>query len=101
MKGSNVYKWIDWLVESNLPFSFVDEQVNRKYSNLKPICNKTLKIALHAVTQKVEDIITKMLPSKFALMDGTLVIPISWLYLLHLCTKVLEASLAKFFTLFR
>jgi hypothetical protein len=37
-KAKNIYSWIDWVVEKNLPFNWVEDKTTRHYSNLKDIC---------------------------------------------------------------
>ena len=59
------------VILENLPFSFVDKEVNRRNSRLKAISSKGLKDAISVVTKKVEEHITRILPNKFALIfDG-------------------------------
>ena len=66
-----MYYWIQQVVLENLPFSFVDKEVNRSNSCLKPICSQSLKDAITVITKKIEEHISKILPNKFALIfDG-------------------------------
>lgn len=70
-KAKNIYNWIDWVVEKNLPFNWVEDKLTRQYSNLKEICTKTLKKYMEAVQGEVEDLIKKELPNKFGIIfDG-------------------------------
>ncbi|ETP12539.1 hypothetical protein F441_12114, partial [Phytophthora nicotianae CJ01A1] len=39
----NMYSWIEWVVDRNMPLSEVDDPLTRSMSKLKPICSKTLK----------------------------------------------------------
>ena len=67
----NMYGWIDWVVGDLRPFSFVEEERTRRYTNLKPVCSKTLKSKMSLLTEEVERKITAMLPEQFALIfDG-------------------------------
>ena len=53
------------------PFEFVESDLKRKYTNLQPICRKTLMKYMHLTTLEVEKAITKSLPDRFALLlDG-------------------------------
>ena len=40
-KARNIFKWLEWIVEDNLPFSFVEKQKTRSNSKLEPICRNT------------------------------------------------------------
>ena len=52
-------------------FNFVKNQLNRKYTNLQPICRITLVKDIENLTRKVETKISKDLPEKFGLfLDG-------------------------------
>ena len=69
--NSNMYGWLDWVGSDLRPFSFVDGQLTKKYSNLKPITRTTFVKYLHLVLKAVEEEISKTLPEKFALViDG-------------------------------
>lgn len=43
LTGQDIYKWLNWVISINLPFTFVDKIETRNYSNLHKICSKTLK----------------------------------------------------------
>jgi hypothetical protein len=59
------------IVSESLPFNYVDKEVVRSTSSLKPISSKKLKEAILIVTKKVESIISQMLPDRFAfIFDG-------------------------------
>ena len=54
-----------------LPFTFVEKEMTRKYSNLEDISYKTLMKYMHALTKKVEGKIKDEIPDRFALIfDG-------------------------------
>ena len=48
------------------PFEFVESDLTRKYTNLQPICQKTLMKYMHLTTLEVEKAITKSSP----ILDG-------------------------------
>ncbi|KAE9341381.1 hypothetical protein PF008_g10647 [Phytophthora fragariae] len=59
-----VYHWIDWCVEGNRELSFCEKPKTRKYSNLKPICAKTLKKYMLALEEVVQARIKAQLSGK-------------------------------------
>ncbi|KAE8974378.1 hypothetical protein PR002_g25933 [Phytophthora rubi] len=59
-----VYHWIDWCVEENRELSFCEKPKTRKYSNLKPICAKTLKKYMLALEEVVQARIKAQLSGK-------------------------------------
>ena len=70
-KAQNLYGWLDWVCMELKPFEFVESDLTRKYTNLQPICRKTLMKYMHLTTLEVEKAITKSLPDRFALLlDG-------------------------------
>ena len=69
--GGNLYKWIKWVSECNLPFTFVDEKTTRQFTNLTPICWQTLVDKIDLLVKKVEKKVANILPEKFGLIfDG-------------------------------
>ena len=69
--SNNMYCWLYWVVSDLRPFSFVDGQLTKNYSNLKPITRTTFLKYLHLVVKAVEEEISKALPETFALViDG-------------------------------
>ncbi|KUG02223.1 hypothetical protein AM587_10000365 [Phytophthora nicotianae] len=67
----NVYGWLDWIIKSNLPLHFCENQAARRYSNLDPICVETLISAMESLTRIVERCIAAELPERFGLiLDG-------------------------------
>ena len=40
-KSSNLFGWLEWVIEDNLPFSFCERKNTKKYSKLDPISVKT------------------------------------------------------------
>ena len=43
VKAENIWAWIDWIVEDNLPFEFVASEKTRGYSKLEAISVNSLK----------------------------------------------------------
>ena len=69
--SANIYGHLDQVISQNLPFSFVAQEVNRKYSTLSPISKNTLLKYMDAVGWEVRGILIEKLPKKIALMaDG-------------------------------
>lgn len=70
-KAKNLYSWLDWIVTNDLPFSTVEKQTFRKYSNLAPISTKTLMKYLQLTVQKVTASLTTLLPDRIGVVfDG-------------------------------
>jgi hypothetical protein len=70
-KVYQVYGWMDWIVTKGLPFTFCEDETNRKYCKLKPLSYKTFMKYMAGVTNKVESLISEALPNKFGLVfDG-------------------------------
>lgn len=70
-KAHHIYSWLEWVCVGMKPFEFVENELTRKYSNLEPISVNTLKKYIVLVTKKVEEKISLLLPSKFAIViDG-------------------------------
>lgn len=75
-KGTKVFKWLEWIVMSNLPFQFVEDPLTRKNTSLESITDETVKKYLVLVTESVEKRIADDLPEKFGIVidgwsDGT------------------------------
>jgi hypothetical protein len=71
-----VFKWLEWIVMSNLPFQFVEDPLTRKNTKLESITDETVKKYLVLVTESVEKRIADDLPEKFGIVidgwsDGT------------------------------
>ena len=70
-RAVNIYGWMEWVVMNGLPFSFVENDYNKKYTSLNPISRPTLMKYLELVAEKVEQKITVLLPEKFGIIiDG-------------------------------
>ena len=54
-KAVNLYGWLIQCVQNDEPFAFVENNLKRKYSSLKPICTKTLIKYLELLGGKVEE----------------------------------------------
>ena len=70
-REKEVYDLINWIVDRNQPISEVDNVVTRDMFKTKPICSKTLRKYILALTPNVEKVISEDLPDKFGLIfDG-------------------------------
>jgi len=68
-KGAQkVYGWLDWVITNLFPFSFVENEKNREYSNLEKTDRKTFMKYMFAVVKRVEDKIAKEMPQKIGLL---------------------------------
>ena len=54
VKAENIWEWIDWILEDNLPFEFVESNKARENSKLQSISANTLKKYMTALLHKVE-----------------------------------------------
>ncbi|ETK96370.1 hypothetical protein L915_00875, partial [Phytophthora nicotianae] len=61
----NLYGWMEWIVQSNLPLAFCESRTARRYTNLDPISMETLRAAMEGVTREVERKIAAELPARF------------------------------------
>ena len=70
-KTSNIYGWLEWTIMESREFSFCEKDLVRKYTKLEPLSRASLMKYMNMVTVKVENEITKDLPTKFGLIiDG-------------------------------
>jgi hypothetical protein len=70
-KVVNIVDWMDWILDQNLPFSFVDKESTRKNSSLKPISSETLKAKMFLLEEHLQTYIAQNLPEKFGILfDG-------------------------------
>ena len=67
-KAKHIYEWIEWIVEDNHPFSFVERINTRTKSKLKEISKRTVKKYMNLLFCAVKDVIRKRLPSTFGLV---------------------------------
>jgi len=63
VKAENIWEWIDWILEDNLPFEFVESNKTRTNSKLVAISTNTLKKYMKALMHKVEGKLGAMLKS--------------------------------------
>ena len=71
MKARNTYVWLRWIIEDNLPFSFVEKVRTRENTKLDPISRSSVMKYLRLVTNKVEQKVKDLLPQRFGLIiDG-------------------------------
>ena len=69
--AKDLYAWLDWIINSVLPFSFIEQELTPKYTKLKPISRPTFMKYLDLLTKQVESIIFENIPAKFDLIfDG-------------------------------
>ena len=54
VKATNIYKWIDWVVEGNLPFYFVNLEITRQNSIMDPISTKFIKKYMRLLMKKIQ-----------------------------------------------
>jgi len=63
-KSASMFGWIEWIVESNLPFSIVTQQTYRRYSNLEPTSVKSVVRTMRRLVARVEDGVKHELSSR-------------------------------------
>jgi len=69
--GMTLYRWLDWIVRDNLPFSFCESERTRENTKLKPIATNTLKKYMFETVEAIEKRIKEELPPRFAIViDG-------------------------------
>jgi hypothetical protein len=56
-EARNAYNWYEWVIMGDYPFSCIEDPLNRKYSNLKPISKPTLMKYLHALDMEIDKIV--------------------------------------------
>ena len=67
----NIYGWTDWICCRKKPFYTVENDLDRRFSELNPIFYKTFMKYLELVTRKVAERVANEIPNKFALViDG-------------------------------
>ncbi|KAH9105198.1 hypothetical protein AeMF1_018909 [Aphanomyces euteiches] len=70
-KAGSLYGWNDLIVNRNLPFTIVEDEKFRKYTELEWTCKKTLQKTMRSLEILVEKKIADVLPKRFGLiMDG-------------------------------
>ena len=70
-KSENLYGWLEWVCINLKPFSFVEDELTRKYTKLANVSRNTLEKYLHLTATTVEKRIARELPESFAVMvDG-------------------------------
>jgi hypothetical protein len=52
-KAKKYFGWMEWIIKSNLPFTFVEDEWTRIYTNLEPICTKTLMKMINLVSEQL------------------------------------------------
>ncbi|KAF1790877.1 hypothetical protein GQ600_23815 [Phytophthora cactorum] len=67
----NLFGWMVWIVQCNLPLSFCESRDARRFSNLEPISEERLRAGMDGVVMAVERSIASELPASFGIMlDG-------------------------------
>ncbi|OWZ11727.1 hypothetical protein PHMEG_00015210 [Phytophthora megakarya] len=51
----NMYQWMEWIVDHNMPLSEVGDPLTRARSKLKPTCSKSMKAYLSTTVVAIED----------------------------------------------
>ncbi|POM70128.1 Hypothetical protein PHPALM_13482, partial [Phytophthora palmivora] len=70
-KAQMRFGWIEWVVTSNLPLSFVEDPHTRRYTKLCKISASTLRRDMLSLTTAIEKIIAAELPDTFGIVfDG-------------------------------
>ena len=70
-KARNIFGWIEWILNANLPFTFADSEYTKKYASLSTISSRTLQKYIIALGHSIEDNIKQNLPEKFGIViDG-------------------------------
>jgi hypothetical protein len=70
-KCVKIFNWLTWIVHCNLPFSFIEEEPTKLFSNIKSLDVETLKKYMFLVAQELDVTIKNSLPDKFGLViDG-------------------------------
>ena len=70
-KGNNIFNWLTWIIEDNLPFSFCERPNTKKFSKLEPISVDTLMKYIKLTTERVEKKVADSLPNHFGvIIDG-------------------------------
>ena len=64
----NIYGWIEWVCVGLKPFSFPEDPLTRKYTNLGNMTNVTLKKYMEKLVYEVEKKISDDLPNTFSLV---------------------------------
>jgi len=70
-KAKNIFGWLEWTIEDNLPLSFCNKKNSKKYAKLKQIFSITLKKYVALVKDYVFKKIRERVPKTFELIiDG-------------------------------
>ncbi|KAE9041624.1 hypothetical protein PR002_g4347 [Phytophthora rubi] len=69
--AQNLFGWLEWLIKCNLPLSFCESKLARRYTRLEPVSVETLRRAMEATTRSVESSVAAEMPETFGLVfDG-------------------------------
>ncbi|KAF1783941.1 Ribonuclease H-like domain [Phytophthora cactorum] len=69
--SQNLFGWMVWIVQCNLPLSFCESREARRYSNLDLISEERFRAGMDGMVMAVERSIASGLPARFGIMlDG-------------------------------
>lgn len=69
-KNKDLYNWIQWVIFSNLPISFVENEM-RKFSKLEITSRQSVTSGIFKIAMNVEEKIKEFLPEFFGIVfDG-------------------------------
>ena len=68
-KGTNIFRWLEWVTMESLPFSFYERELVRQNSVLEPISTDTFVRYVDLTVEKVEGKLAELLPDKFVLIE--------------------------------
>ncbi|KAL0223755.1 hypothetical protein P9112_003145 [Eukaryota sp. TZLM1-RC] len=91
-KFSNVFKWLEWVIEDSLPYNFVDKPHVRDNTKLKPICSTTLLKYARLLSDQVASTLKKKLGDKFGLVLDTWYNPHSHMHYLGMFAAIPNCS---------
>jgi hypothetical protein len=70
-EAKNIFGWLDWVINTDQPFRFIENKTTRKYTNLKKLGRCRFQQILEKLIEKVTEKLKKMLPAEFGLIfDG-------------------------------
>ncbi|OWY94874.1 hypothetical protein PHMEG_00035274 [Phytophthora megakarya] len=67
-KIANIYHWMEWVVDRNMPLSEIDHLLTRSMFRLKLISSKTLRKYLSVATMAVKKVIAANMPPEVGIM---------------------------------
>ena len=67
-EAKNIFGWLDWGINTDQPFRFIENKITRKYTNLKKLGRCRFQQFLEKVTEKITEKFKTMLPAEFGLI---------------------------------